>query len=74
MGPSGPLFHGLAIAQAADTAGAYSIAAVRAQVMEFLRQRLIASGIEVLGIRSAPPTLEDIFVSLTRQMDQRGFL
>jgi ABC-type multidrug transport system ATPase subunit len=59
---------------AADTAGAYSIAAVRAQVMELLRQRLVASGVEVLGIRSVPPTLEDIFVSLTRRMDQRGFL
>ena len=59
---------------AADTSGAYSIAAVRAQVMEVLRQRLVESGIEVLGIRSTPPTLEDIFVSLTRRMDQRGFL
>ncbi|HSP98805.1 MAG TPA: ABC transporter ATP-binding protein, partial [Candidatus Dormibacteraeota bacterium] len=59
---------------AADTSGAYSIAAVRAQVMELLRQRLIASGVEVLGVRSVPPTLEDIFVSLTRRMDQRGFL
>jgi ABC-type multidrug transport system ATPase subunit len=58
----------------ADTAGAYPIAAVRAQVMELLRQRLLSAGVEVLGIRSVPPTLEDIFVSLTRQMDQRGFL
>jgi ABC-type multidrug transport system ATPase subunit len=57
-----------------DAAGAYSVAAVRAQVMELLRQRLLASGIEVLGIRSVPPSLEDIFVSLTRQMDRRGFL
>jgi ABC-type multidrug transport system ATPase subunit len=59
---------------AADSSGAYSIAAVRAQVMELLRQRLIDCGVEVLGIRSAPPTLEDIFVSMTRRMDQRGFL
>jgi len=59
---------------APDSAGAYSVAAVRAQVMEVLRQRLVQSGVEVLGIRSVPPSLEDIFVSLTRQMDQRGFL
>jgi drug efflux transport system ATP-binding protein len=62
------------IPSAPDTAGAYSIAAVRAQVMERLRLRLVESGVEVLGIRSVPPSLEDIFVSLTRQMDQRGFL
>jgi len=59
---------------APDAAGAYSVAAVRAQVMELLRQCLLASGIEVLGIRSVPPSLEDIFVSLTRKMDRRGFL
>ena len=37
-----------------------------------LRKRLLAAGIEVLAIRSVYPSLEDIFVSLTRQLDQAG--
>jgi ABC-type multidrug transport system ATPase subunit len=57
-----------------DGARSYSVAAVRAQVMELLRQRLLQSGIEVIAVRSVPPSLEDIFVSLTRKMDRRGFL
>ena len=59
---------------APDGAGSYSVAAVRAQVMELLRARLSRSGIDVVAIRSVPPSLEDIFVSLTRKMDRRDFL
>ncbi len=62
------------IPSAGDGVPGYSVAAARAQVMELLRQRLSESGIEVLGVRSVPPSLEDIFVSLTRTMDRRGFL
>jgi hypothetical protein len=47
-------------------------AAARAEVMEVLRRRLIDGGIDVVGIRSVPPSLEDIFVSFTRAMD-KGF-
>ena len=45
-------------------------AAARAEVMEVLRRRLIDGGIDVIGIRSVPPSLEDIFVSFTRAMDK----
>ena len=38
------------------------------------RRRLVAGGVEVLAIRSVYPSLEDIFVSFTRQMDRKGFL
>ena len=34
------------------------------------RKRLLEANIEVLGIRSVYPSLEDIFVSFTRKMDQ----
>ena len=57
-----------------QNADSYSVAAIRAHVMELLRQQLLQSAIEVLSIRSTPPTLEDIFVSLTRTMDRRDFL
>jgi drug efflux transport system ATP-binding protein len=49
-------------------------AARRAEVMDALRKRLVAGGIEVMAIRSVYPSLEDIFVSFTRQMDRREFL
>jgi ABC-type multidrug transport system ATPase subunit len=49
-------------------------AARRANVMETLRRRLIDGGIEVLSMRSVYPSLEDIFVSFTRQMDKDAFL
>ena len=39
-------------------------------VMDILRKRLLEANIEVLGIRSVYPSLEDIFVSFTRRMDQ----
>jgi len=48
----------------------FSAAARRAMVMDLLKKRLTAAGIEVLAVRSVYPTLEDIFVSFTRSMDQ----
>jgi ABC-type multidrug transport system ATPase subunit len=54
--------------------GFFAAAASRAEVMEVLRGRLLEGGIEVLGIRSVPPSLEDIFVSFTRAMDKGQFL
>jgi len=53
-----------------DSFASFSAAARRAMVMDVLRKRLIAGNIEVLAIRSVYPSLEDIFVSFTRQMDQ----
>jgi ABC-type multidrug transport system ATPase subunit/CRP-like cAMP-binding protein len=49
----------------------FAAAARRAAVRHGLRQTLLASGIAVAEnqVRSVYPTLEDIFVSLTRQMD-----
>ena len=61
-------------APASDAFGFFAGAARRADVMDALRKRLMAGGIEVLGIRSVYPSLEDIFVSFTRQMDRREFL
>jgi ABC-2 type transport system ATP-binding protein len=55
-----------------DSFGSFSAAARRAMVMDVLRKRLIAKNIEVLAIRSVYPSLEDIFVSFTRQMDERA--
>jgi ABC-2 type transport system ATP-binding protein len=57
-----------------DAFAFFSGAARRAEVMEVLRERLAAGGIEVLGLRSVYPSLEDIFVSFTRQMDKKQFL
>jgi drug efflux transport system ATP-binding protein len=53
-----------------DSLASFSAAARRAMVMDLLRKRLIAKNIEVLAIRSVYPSLEDIFVSFTRKMDQ----
>ena len=53
-----------------DPFASFSAAARRALVMDVLRKRLLNAGIEVLGIHSVYPTLEDIFVSFTRQMDR----
>ncbi|MBI1818324.1 MAG: ABC transporter ATP-binding protein [Deltaproteobacteria bacterium] len=55
-----------------DAFASFEAAARRAVVMDVLRKRLIAAKIEVLGIRSVYPTLEDIFVSFTRKMDQEA--
>jgi len=53
-----------------DEFASFSAAARRAMVMDILRKRLLEANIEVLGIRSVYPSLEDIFVSFTRKMDQ----
>ncbi len=58
----------------ADAFASFSAAARRAMVMDVLRKRLLAANIEVLTIRSVYPSLEDIFVSYTRRMDQTGSL
>jgi ABC-type multidrug transport system ATPase subunit len=55
---------------AADAFSSFAASAKRATAMDALRKRLVAAGIEVLGIHSVYPTLEDIFVSFTRKMDQ----
>jgi len=55
---------------ARDALASFSAAARRAMVMDVLRKRLIAAKIEVLAMRSVYPTLEDIFVSFTRKMEQ----
>ena len=52
----------------------YSVAAVRAQVMELLRGELSRAGIDVLSIRSVYPSLEDIFVSFARTIDRKDLL
>jgi ABC-type multidrug transport system ATPase subunit len=53
-----------------DEFASFSAAARRAMVMDILRKRLLEANIEVLGVRSVYPSLEDIFVSFTRKMDQ----
>ena len=57
---------------AADAFASFAAVAQRAVVMDVLRKRLLAAGIEVLAVRSVYPSLEDIFVSFTRKMDQRA--
>ena len=53
-----------------DPVAAFSAAARRGMVMDVLRKKLLAANIEVLTIRSVYPSLEDIFVSFTRKLDQ----
>jgi ABC-2 type transport system ATP-binding protein len=57
-----------------DGFASFAASARRAMVMDLLRKRLVAGGIEVLSIHSVYPSLEDIFVSYTRRMDQTGSL
>jgi len=57
-----------------DAFTSFAASARRAMVMDVLRKRLLAADIEVLTIRSVYPSLEDIFVSYTRRMDQTGSL
>ncbi len=59
---------------APDAFSFFAGAARRARVMDVLRKRLVEGGVEVLAVRSVYPSLEDIFVSFTRQMDKRDFL
>lgn len=53
-----------------DPVASFSAAARRGMVMDVLRKKLLAANIEVLTIRSVYPSLEDIFVSFTRKLDQ----
>ena len=53
-----------------DPFTSFAASAKRAVAMDVLGKRLRAANIEVLAIRSVYPTLEDIFVSFTRRMDQ----
>jgi ABC-2 type transport system ATP-binding protein len=57
-----------------DGFASFAASARRAMVMDLLRKRLVAGGIEVLSIHSVYPSLEDIFVSYTRRMDETGSL
>jgi ABC-type multidrug transport system ATPase subunit len=56
----------------ADPFSSFAASARRAMVMDILKKRLVAAGIEVLTIHSVYPTLEDIFVSFTRRMDREA--
>ncbi len=53
-----------------DAYTSFAAAVRRAMVMDVLRKRLRTAGIEVRTIRSVYPTLEDIFVSFTRKMEE----
>jgi ABC-2 type transport system ATP-binding protein len=57
-----------------DPFTSFAASAKRAVVMDVLGKRLREADIEVLAIHSVYPTLEDIFVSYTRKMDQSGQL
>ena len=57
-----------------DALAAFTGSAHRATVMDVLRKRLVEAGIEVQSVRSVYPSLEDIFVSFTRKMDQSALL
>ena len=57
-----------------DAFASFATAAKRATVMDLLRKRLLEAGIEVLAVHSVYPSLEDIFVSFTRKMDQGALL
>ena len=61
-------------APGSESLAAFTSSARRAAVMEMLRKRLVDAHIEVLGVRSVYPSLEDIFVSFTRKMDQGGLI
>ncbi len=57
-----------------DSLATFTGSARRATVMDVLRKRLVEAGIEVQSVRSVYPSLEDIFVSFTRKMDQSALL
>jgi ABC-type multidrug transport system ATPase subunit len=59
---------------AADPYASFAAAARRARVMDLLRKRLIDAGLEVMSVHSAYPTLEDIFVTMTRKADDKAGL
>ncbi|HVM96873.1 MAG TPA: ABC transporter ATP-binding protein, partial [Candidatus Acidoferrales bacterium] len=55
-----------------DDYSSFLASARRGMVMDALRKHLTKAGIEVLSIHSVYPTLEDIFVTYTRQADERA--
>ncbi len=52
-----------------DSYASFATTARRAAVMDALRKRLLAAHVAVLSLHSVHPTLEDIFVSYTRRME-----
>lgn len=58
--------------ESSDSYEVFGAAARRAVVMDLLSARLRDAGIEVLSVRSVYPSLEDIFVSTTKQADEQG--
>jgi ABC-type multidrug transport system ATPase subunit len=56
---------------AMDPYASFAASARRARVMALLRKRLTDAGLDVVSVRSAYPTLEDIFVTMTRKADDR---
>jgi ABC-2 type transport system ATP-binding protein len=57
---------------ATDPYSSFAASARRARVMDLLRKRLTDSGLDVVSVRSAYPTLEDIFVTMTRKADDKA--
>jgi ABC-type multidrug transport system ATPase subunit len=56
----------------ADPYSSFAASARRARVMDLLRNRLIDAGLDVVSVHSAYPTLEDIFVTMTRKVDDKA--
>jgi len=56
-------------AEEGDVRAAFAASVRRARIMDDLRKRLMAAGMEVLSVHSSYPTLEDIFVTMTRKAD-----
>jgi ABC-2 type transport system ATP-binding protein len=59
---------------ATDPYAPFAASARRARVMDLLRKRLIDAGLDVVSVHSAYPTLEDIFVTMTRKADDKAGL
>jgi ABC-type multidrug transport system ATPase subunit len=57
---------------AIDAYASFAASARRARVMDLLRKRLTDAGLDVVSVRSAYPTLEDIFVTMTRKADDKA--
>jgi ABC-type multidrug transport system ATPase subunit len=57
---------------ATDPYASFAASARRARVMDVLRKRLTDAGLDVMSVRSAYPTLEDIFVTMTRKEDDKA--
>jgi ABC-2 type transport system ATP-binding protein len=57
---------------ATDSYASFAVSARRARVMDLLRKRLTDTGLDVVSVRSAYPTLEDIFVTMTRKAAEKA--